>query len=347
VEGPGRGRRPTARRALAACLIAASAGLAAPAASEAFVGCTNSAGTLTITTTERGDRARVVRNGDSIVVVVALDQFDIGGSPSVSVSCSGPVPTVTSTDLIKIDEAPAVVRGGLEIDLSGGVFAPGATAEADGTSEIEFRANMTGDLGRVTISGTGGPDLIDLGAAPSGGFGANLNGAFETAPDVDVELNGVEVPTVIGKGGPDQIRAAGAEGFAGPLRGPGFAVSGGAGRDLIVGGTTVNALSGGDGEDKIYGGPRTDYLIGGSGADLVASKAAPDFLVTRGARRERRRGQDIDRVRCGKGRDYPFSDRADRKAGCERLPEDDDAIPRKLASRIIRVLIVSEDILFS
>ena len=87
------------------------------------------------------------------------------------------------------------------IDLSGGPFAPGATAEGSGVSEIEFAIDLsTGAQDRVTVAGSAGADTVAL-----GGNGANLNGDN----DVDVTLAGVELATVTGSDGADVVSGAG------------------------------------------------------------------------------------------------------------------------------------------
>ena len=63
--------------------------------------------------------------------------------------CSGDAPTVHNTDTIKI---VLVDVSFVDLDLGGGAFAPGATPEAEGASEIEIELSL--DLGAADVFGT-------------------------------------------------------------------------------------------------------------------------------------------------------------------------------------------------
>src|SRR4051812_28079582 len=61
------------------------------------------------------------------------------------VACAGA--TVTNTDTITLHGRPKQTDDEVSIDLRGGRFAPGATPEATGTSEIEIVSDLGGDGG--------------------------------------------------------------------------------------------------------------------------------------------------------------------------------------------------------
>ena len=252
------------------------------------------------------DRITVVRSGDAIFVLAGSEY---GDSPEILLGCVGGAPTVHNTDLVSIENAPTDFSSSVEIDLSSGLLAPGATPEPDGSSEIEIRAKATGDYGILGISGTPGPDAVDLGQTPSGGFGINLNPAAEASPDVDVELVGPEFPVILGRDGADTIRAQGTPGFAGPYGAPFFA-SGGRGNDLIAGGTAFNFFRGGKGRDALFGSVNKDVVLPELGRDRAVTGPGPDRVIA---------GEgDRDRVNCGGGKDQAVLDREDKGNSCQR-----------------------------
>jgi Ca2+-binding RTX toxin-like protein len=97
--------------------------------------------------------------------------------------------TVTSTDTVDITAADGAT---MTFDLSGGPFAPGATDEGDGSSEIEFIVSpATGpETGvHVAVEGTGGADHIVAGQhdVPGQPFDDSLDlNADEAVIDADV-----------------------------------------------------------------------------------------------------------------------------------------------------------------
>ena len=162
------------------------------------------------------------------------------------------------------------------IDLSGGPFGPGATAEGSGVSEIEFAIDLsTGAQDRVTVAGSAGADTVVLGAG-----GGNLNGD----DDVDATLTGVELATLSGSDGADVASGAGdittgaATSLGLTLNGDSGddALAGGSGDDTIAGGTGSNTLVGGAGDDTITGGPDNDTITGGPGGDTLTGGLGND-----------------------------------------------------------------------
>ena len=101
----------------------------AGAPASAAVNCTFSAGTVTVGITAANETATIARTPGG--------QIEVGGA-----QCGAA--TVTNTD--KISVTGALGAQAVRIDLGNGGLAPGATAEASGTSEIELEIDlMTGN----------------------------------------------------------------------------------------------------------------------------------------------------------------------------------------------------------
>src|SRR3954447_16096998 len=92
--------------------------------------CAFDAATAMLTVVSANTRTVVKRRGSEIVVSQS------GTGPR---ACSGAVPTVTAVDLIRIQATDGAL---VTLDLRGGPLAPGATSEADGSSEIEIDADL-------------------------------------------------------------------------------------------------------------------------------------------------------------------------------------------------------------
>jgi Ca2+-binding RTX toxin-like protein len=257
---------------------------------------------VTVTVTERFDDAVVsVGSGGAILV----DGLACGTA------------TVTNTD---------IVRGNLlasdqtfTLDLSGGGFVPGAKTAAEGSSpEIEFEVTAAPEaLGpNLRVVGGAGADAIALGT-DQGATLLNLNAQETDHIDADLTASGAGfVVFVEGRGG-DTVTATGAAGTLAPLARP-LLARGGAGGDVIAGGTLADGLNGGrgrdrlkggEGADRLDGGPDADRLLGGRGADKLFGRTGPDRLLG---------GRGNDRLRGGRGFDRcsggPGSDDLD---GCE------------------------------
>ncbi|HYH90570.1 MAG TPA: calcium-binding protein [Solirubrobacteraceae bacterium] len=244
--------------------------------------------------------------------------------------CTGGTPTVRNTDAIKI---VLVDLSFVEIDLSGGPFAPGATPESEGASEIEIEINS--DLGGAEVYGTEDADVWHWG--PAGDTpGLNLNPRDAGDTDVDVTTTGEDGISdglgAVGGGGNDTIIGArgarvrgvfAADGGAGDdvLGTPGFVRSevetgfgellGGPGDDVLTGAATGDYLEGGggadqldgrEGDDDVKGGPGRDRLVGGAGEDTITSRDSVSDIVS-----------------CGPGRDRVNRDARDEVSGCERV----------------------------
>jgi len=233
--------------------------------------------------------------------------------------CSGGTPTVLNTDTISVLVSPKAFA---DVLLDGGPFAPGATPESEGASEIEIQFSG-GSLSDIV--GTPRGDEFHWG--PGGAnAGLNLNPRTAGDKDVDVTTTGQDAFLVAqGAGGNDTITGAPgalgndgvfAEGGRGndvlstPQSTSGI-LDGGSGNDAIAGGRLGDMLDGGAGNDRVAGGGGPDAITGGPGKDRLLGGAGRDSIKSRDSRR--------DTVRCGPGRDRVTADRRDRVRGCERI----------------------------
>jgi hypothetical protein len=270
---------------------------------------------LTITANRTVDSPEVIRRGQEIAVREALKP---------PAACSGGVPTVLNTDTISFR-----LRGGFptgSVLLAGGPFAPGATPEAEGGSEIEIE--FRGPVWAV-VYGTAGADAFQWGPGSTNQAGLNLNPDVAGDQDVDVDitlsrsfasllakgLGGNDTITtsprlvapasVFSGGGPGDDRVSAALNAGGMLEGE-------AGDDVLIGSRLADNLIGGPGNDRLVGGrgsDRFDLFEGARGRDLVIAGPGRDQINSRDSNR--------DRVRCGAGRDRVRADRHDWLRGCE------------------------------
>jgi hypothetical protein len=317
-----KGGSPIRRRLTLLSLTVLGAALLWPASSHAFVACSHSSGELTVNMTASDDSVTFQRFGDQIAVLTgsSLDVYggyddygDYGdGETQILIPCTGGIPTVANTDHIGVVQSPKAEFGSVTIDESAGPFAPGATPEGDGTSEIEFGLNLPGRLSSVGVLGTDSPETFSFGTLPSGAPGANLNAGEEQPAnaDADLEAPGSRYFIVDAEGGNDVVSGLGGPGLAGPLRTAFVIADGGAGNDLLQAGPLGAELEGDEGSDTVIGSPRKDFLEGGSGKDKIFAGKGSDrvFAVDR----------KKDYVVCGPGkRDYVVDDFVDRAIHCE------------------------------
>jgi Ca2+-binding RTX toxin-like protein len=233
----------------AAVLVVAAVGLAAPASA---VTCTFTAPTVTIAVIA-GETVTIARNGDAIAVNGA--------------ACGAA--TVSTTDSVVVTATGTPTE--IAIDETGGRFEPGAAAEADGDSEIEFTVTLPTGSPRLRVIGTAEADSFAVGTG-----GINLN-ADEATGDVDVTISGTPAISLEGAGGDDVLSVAGGAGTG--VAGPGAAVPGGAGDDYFLAGVGGSAFDGGDGADTVdftavTGGVAVDLHAGtaeGQGSDTLAA----------------------------------------------------------------------------
>src|SRR4029077_15634026 len=93
-----------------------------------------------------------------------------GGSVDVSRTEAGdlefdsqPCGTVTTVDTVNISGLPTNPGVGVLFDMLHGLFAPGATLEADGSSEIEFNVTATPFVDQIYVDGRVVNDEITVG----------------------------------------------------------------------------------------------------------------------------------------------------------------------------------------
>jgi Ca2+-binding RTX toxin-like protein len=220
-------------------------------------------------------------------------------------------PTVTTTDTITIATGDNIEHnddGGISgtgspdyvnLDWSGGAFAPGYSAEPTGLSEIE----ITMDPGRfrpylfilwedlLHLRGGAADDQIDIGRA-RGAERINLNGDNDVDfsvldySDVPSAVNGTRIKVFAGAGD-DRVNAAG-----GPVVGAaytgynllgtpdtGLEIEGSTGNDVLIGGAKDTRIDGGPGDDQVIGGPSWDALFGEDGNDYLSGGPGSDLLV--------------------------------------------------------------------
>src|SRR5918995_5262983 len=275
---------------------------------------------LLTVTTDRDSLGEVTRSGEVTTSGQEIFVMEFGEFPS---RCRGGVPTVLNTDTIKV-----LSRGGLDfvdVPIGRGPFAPGATPELEGASEIEIEFEFEANFSFAGVVGTRRADEIHWGPGPGNHPGLNLNPGDAGDRDVDVTVRGLGAFLIAnGAAGNDTIvPAPGA-----PFPNDGVVSVGGRGDDqLIAPRNTWGSLGGEAGDDVLTGGRQDDNLFGGGGNDRLRSAGGPDSLrpgagrdlVFGGPGRDRVNSRDShrDRVRCGAGRDRVKADRRDRLRGCE------------------------------
>ena len=213
-------------------LASVLAALAVPSAAVAAT-CAFASGTATVT----------LAANEAAVVSVSGTAIRVNG-----VNCS--TATVFNTDTVRVFGAAGNEQ--LTIDLAGGHFAPGATAEASDVLEIEIDVELqAGAADKLVVSGTSAADSL-----VAGENGINLNGD----DDADVTLAGLEALTLVGVAGDDLLYAAGGEGTGGPSA-------------LAAG------LSGDAGNDAFVSRAGDDVFMGGAGTDVADYSAASAGVV--------------------------------------------------------------------
>jgi hypothetical protein len=242
------------------------------------------------------DALSLRRTGDAIKVLdtsreVHSLNLTNGGEP---LQCEGGTPTVTNIDSIRY-RAGVSVGPTLQIDERGGPFAPGASDEGDGSSEIEISVDR---LSALFVAGTPHADDIAFGwARRRSGF--NLDAA-EAKPDVDLRIpRKFELATLFGEAGADTLSANSRAGLASPATtvGQEVFINGQSGDDVLIGGRNDSLLAGGRGSDLLAGGPGDDGISLGAGRDRAYGGSGSDFFYARDGQR--------DRIDCGPGLDPP------------------------------------------
>lgn len=136
------------------------------------------ANVLTVTA-DRGALAEVIRRGQRIIAREFLER---------PAKCAGGVPTIFNTDTIHV--SVGTDDDFVDLFLGGGPFAPGATPEAEGASEIEIEIQfgLSGSL--ANVYGTRHADEFHWGPGPEPEPGLNLNPRNAGDVDVDVTARG-------------------------------------------------------------------------------------------------------------------------------------------------------------
>jgi len=199
-----------------------------------------------------GATATVTPADGSVVIAVNEGAITVDG-----VGCDAA--TVTNTDTVQVS---AVGGDDVTISLAGGAFAPGATDELDGSSEIEFEFEFSPTDADLTIVGTDGADAITgwfqvEAGAPALAFVTFLSlNADEDSIDADITMDdGIPGLTTVELGEGDDRFSATRVGLT-PYAGVLF-VRAGDGDDTIT-------PSGADGSGSFFfGGHGTDTLTFG------------------------------------------------------------------------------------
>jgi hypothetical protein len=264
--------------------------LVAPSAALGSVQCHYSPARLALSVTASGGSEATIRR--------AGPEIRVSESFEPPLTCASVPVTVTGVDSI---EVIAKVDSSAWIELAGGPFAPGATAEADGSPEIEF--TLSGADFAEVIGGRGADHFKFLRC--DGHNGVNLNANEDNDLDVTVvEKNPAFFVAFNGGGGADLLDA-------GRNPGPSMFAVGGTGDDTLIAGGREAILLGEAGRDRIFGSPVGDLINPGRGADLVKARGGADALNL---------GPDHarDRIDCGPGRDgFALPDPLDRLRSCE------------------------------
>jgi Ca2+-binding RTX toxin-like protein len=254
---------------------ACAAALYVPVTADAAVSCTfdQAQKQIDVTMTANGNFANVQRNGN---------QIRVAGAACMD---GGTAATVTNTDKVVVTDTSPDGATFTGISMTTGALGPGATAEGDGSSEIEFEVDGDGGSDTLLLLGDDSDvgDEWELGAVP-GGSGVNLNAASETAlgSDVDVTTSGINAIDTAADDGDDEIVASGPAPFDGPLGIP-AELNGDDGADRLVGGGVTDTISGGPGDDSLFGGGGADVLRGEDGRDLVQGSIGADTADYQGA----------------------------------------------------------------
>lgn len=193
------------------------------------------------------------------------------------------------TDKVKV--IGSTLSEEIYLSLENGAFAPGASREGSGVSEIEFVLDLGDGTDRVGLVGGDGNDRL--------GFPRGTQGMLNGDGDVDVTMTGVDRWELYGNDGTDLLDGRGAPsvriwGGSGPDRLTGGAgdddlygddngepggndvLVGGAGEDSLNGYLGDDDLNGGDGDDGLYGHEGKDVLVGGPGDDAFGTLDGKD-----------------------------------------------------------------------
>jgi Ca2+-binding RTX toxin-like protein len=224
--------------------------------------------------------ATVSPNGSGTLAVVS-GQIRFGAS---HVPCGAA--TNANTDTIFVFGS-AGAKERLVVNLTGGAFAPGATAEPAGSPEIEIVTSLGSATDEILVLGSVADEMLVAGSAGM---------AFNNDSDADLTYSSPPAYLELqGGGGRNVLTAQGGSGTGGAFAGRttimagavGDELHGGNGDDLLVGGAGSDTISGYAGADQLWGlggndllngGDGNDALIGGAGVDALSGGANDDLL---------------------------------------------------------------------
>jgi Ca2+-binding RTX toxin-like protein len=131
--------------------------------------------------------------------------------------------------------------------------------------------NLTGTAGNDTINGNGGADTLTGGAGNDTYYVPNSLATIVEQPNGGTD-------TVIAKG--DYTLGANIENLVISSDAPnGWAGTGNALNNVIIGNAGGNLISGGDGDDTLDGGMGNDQILGGNGNDILLGGGGNDTLT--------------------------------------------------------------------
>jgi len=255
-------RSPRLWLGAAGALLAAATVSATPAMAATQSTCVYNTSNKNLVVTDNSGANQLELGTDKAGVIRIAD------GPEAFVICRAPnlgtVARVTNTERIAVFAAPAQVAGGYTVNQSNGRFAPGATPEADGSSEVEISLNTTGTPAQLTVIGTPQRDVISVGT------GGRVNFAYDLDADIEPQTKPVRVIASAGVGN-DELDSNGGGMFSLPADGP-VDLRGDAGNDTLVGAGADNILRGGSDDDRIFAvNGHSDGLTGGTGFDRATT----------------------------------------------------------------------------
>jgi hypothetical protein len=255
------------RRLVLGAAVAGAAIGALPAMASASSTCSYNFNTKEVTINDAsGSLAlHVVRSGPYVAY---------GDGRSTPQICWGPVTiaTTTNTDTINVIESAANVEGGITVDESQGMLAPGATPESDGTSEIETVVYSNHTHPSLKVVGTSGPDTIRVGGS----------GAVNLGTDADTDISvadGASNVALWGGAGNDFLSG---EGFVNGVWNSAtvpLLLVGEADNDVLLGGFASDALYGGANDDSLISVDLSSDTLSGDTGDDTAKLDSKDILL--------------------------------------------------------------------
>jgi autotransporter-associated beta strand protein len=176
----------------------------------------------------------------------------------------------------------------------------------DGTLSLDTSKAITVVSGRETIRVKKGTTIEDFGPGEAGG-------------NLVTDINSIQA--IIVDGGNGTVGSFGAgddELYIDPFFRGTASIQGGAGNDILVGGSGADTLDGGDGDDRLIGGIGSDTLIGGRGDDEITGGDGDDRLIgdrSVGGTNVAADGEGRDVISGGAGNDRIFGDNTVRSTG--------------------------------